>query len=62
MFVCYCRAVTDDVIRDAVDRGARTIADLARECGAGARCRGCWPALQELIAEGSDRPLAIGAH
>ena len=61
MYVCYCRAVTDDVIKDAIDEGARSIAELAQQCGAGGRCKGCWPALQELIAERSARTLSTTA-
>jgi bacterioferritin-associated ferredoxin len=61
MYVCYCRSVTDHEVRDAIDRGARSIPQLAENCGAGARCRGCWPALHELIAEGSERPLAASS-
>lgn len=60
MYVCYCQAVTDHVIKDAIGRGARSISELASECGAGDRCRGCWPALQELLAD-SLRAVGAGA-
>ncbi|MDP9386609.1 MAG: (2Fe-2S)-binding protein [Actinomycetota bacterium] len=51
MFVCHCRAVTDGVIRGAIEAGAADAGTLARQCGAGSRCGGCWPALEALLAE-----------
>ncbi len=62
MFICHCRAVTDHEIKDVIDRGARTIDDLAAACGAGVRCGGCWPALYELLdeTEPADRPALAG--
>jgi bacterioferritin-associated ferredoxin len=51
MYICHCRAVTDRTVAAAVAGGARSIDDLARKCGAGSRCGGCWPALRELLAE-----------
>ena len=51
MYICHCRGVTDREIRAAIHDGASTIADLSRMCDAGGRCRGCWPALTELLAE-----------
>ncbi|HEX7166932.1 MAG TPA: (2Fe-2S)-binding protein [Acidimicrobiales bacterium] len=51
MYACLCEGVSERKVRAAIARGARTIDDLAEECGAGARCGGCWPMLDELIAE-----------
>jgi bacterioferritin-associated ferredoxin len=43
--------VTDRAIRAAIDGGARSIEDIARRCSAGSRCGGCWPKIDELLAE-----------
>ena len=51
MYVCSCRAVTDRTIRQVVANGARTIEEIAGRCGAGSHCGGCWPVLDELLAE-----------
>ena len=51
MFVCHCRAVTDRAIRRAIEAGASDPRELARHCGAGSRCGGCWPALEAMLAE-----------
>ena len=50
MIVCHCRAVSDRVVRKAVDRGACDLAEVAKRCGAGARCGGCHPVLMSLLA------------
>jgi bacterioferritin-associated ferredoxin len=55
MYVCSCRGVTDRTVCAAVVAGARTVDDLADRCGAGARCGGCWPELERLLAEQRDR-------
>jgi bacterioferritin-associated ferredoxin len=61
MYVCQCRAVTDRAVRAAIDRGARTIEDLARCSSAGSRCGGCWPALAELLEAENPRALVSAA-
>ena len=56
MILCHCRAVSDCVVRGAIDRGARDLEQVAARCGAGARCGGCRPALLSLL--GSSDELA----
>jgi bacterioferritin-associated ferredoxin len=51
VYVCSCRAVTDGVVKTVIASGATSVEDIARRCGAGARCRGCWPELERLLAE-----------
>jgi bacterioferritin-associated ferredoxin len=52
VFACICRAVTDDEVRDAVDRGATTVARVARQTRAGTGCGTCHERLRDLIEEG----------
>ncbi len=49
MYVCSCRGVTDRTIRATIQGGAETVEEIGRRCGAGTRCGGCWPVLDELI-------------
>jgi len=56
MLLCSCQAVSDRTIRAAIASGARTPQEIAAKCGAGARCGGCWPALQELVRESEPEP------
>ena len=60
MIVCHCRAVSDRVIRSAIEQGAAHEHELADRCeGAGARCGGCLPALQRLLDRHQDRPTEL---
>ena len=63
MYICHCRAITDTTIEAAISSGATTVDELARRCGAGSRCGGCWPALEEFLAahSPSSRP-AVGVQ
>jgi bacterioferritin-associated ferredoxin len=58
VLVCHCRKVNDRAVRASVEAGARTVPDVAARCGAGTRCGGCWPAIDQLLAsvrDSSDR-------
>jgi bacterioferritin-associated ferredoxin len=49
VLLCHCRGVSDRVIDCAIACGARSLDDVADACGAGARCGGCTPAIEELL-------------
>lgn len=51
MYVCSCRVVSDSTVEEVIEAGAASIDDIARECGAGSRCGGCWPTLMALIED-----------
>ena len=50
MVVCHCRGITDREVRAAIDEGARTLAEVGRQCGAAQRCGGCSYAVTDLLA------------
>jgi bacterioferritin-associated ferredoxin len=56
MYVCFCAAVTDRAIADAVAGGAATIEDVTASCRAGSGCGGCRESIESLLArrEGSE--------
>ena len=56
MYVCLCEGVTDHVVRSAIARGAATVEQLTKACGAGARCGGCRPELERWL-HGQSHPL-----
>ncbi|HEY3982180.1 MAG TPA: (2Fe-2S)-binding protein [Streptosporangiaceae bacterium] len=56
MFACICRAVTDDDVRAAVDRGATTVKAVACQTRAGTGCGTCQSWLKTLIEERSECP------
>lgn len=51
MVVCHCSIVTDREIREQVRAGALSADDIAARCDAGARCGGCRPVVEALLAE-----------
>jgi bacterioferritin-associated ferredoxin len=50
MIVCHCTQVNDRRILDEIRSGALDAEGLASRCGAGARCGGCRPTLEALVA------------
>jgi bacterioferritin-associated ferredoxin len=49
MYVCVCRAVTDEMVKQAIDGGATTVeAVTARTC-AGDDCGSCHGMIEDMI-------------
>jgi bacterioferritin-associated ferredoxin len=53
VFTCICRAVTDDRVNAAIDKGATTIEAVADATGAGTGCGSCQARIGDLIGERS---------
>jgi bacterioferritin-associated ferredoxin len=51
MYVCHCRAVTDCRIREVIAAGATSLAEVARQSGAGITCGGCLPGVERVLHE-----------
>ena len=51
MIVCQCRVVNDRAVRDAVDDGATSLAEVCRTTGAGTDCGGCVFAVKAIVCE-----------
>lgn len=49
VYVCLCKAVTDQQIQQAVEDGACTMRDLARELGVATQCGKCGCDARELL-------------
>lgn len=49
MIVCHCFCVSDREIRGCARDGARSVADVGRECGAGTGCGGCRPEIVSIL-------------
>ena len=49
MYVCVCSAVTDRDIRDAVDGGARSLADVQSALPVGICCGCCQDAARSIV-------------
>jgi bacterioferritin-associated ferredoxin len=51
VYACICRAVTEDDVCAAIDRGATTTEAVADATRAGTGCGGCREYIDELIDE-----------
>ena len=49
MLVCHCKGVSHHEVERAIDAGAGSRRDVARQCGAGTVCGGCRPVIDELL-------------
>ena len=62
VLVCQCEVINDRRIRAEIADGARCADDVALRCGAGARCGGCRPTIEALLATLGpvEQPVAVG--
>ncbi|MDL9945906.1 (2Fe-2S)-binding protein [Gordonia sp. ABSL11-1] len=51
MFVCICRAVTEDEVHEHCSAGALSVDAVSERCGAGEGCGTCLERLQAIISE-----------
>ncbi len=51
MYVCLCKGVSDKTIRGCIRRGASTVGEVGRACGAGTDCGSCRGMISDLIDE-----------
>jgi bacterioferritin-associated ferredoxin len=60
LFVCICRAVTDDKVYAAIDQGATTTEAVAEVTRAGTGCGSCRDYIEDMIEERCQScPVAI---
>lgn len=55
MILCLCRGVTDREVAEAVERGASTVAEVRRACGAGMECGTCLADIREHLQTSGSR-------
>ena len=51
MFVCVCRAVTDQQVKAAIEAGAQSVEAVTAACCAGEDCGACHSKIEDLIEE-----------
>jgi bacterioferritin-associated ferredoxin len=62
MFICQCAAVTDTAIAQAVQAGAKTLAQACRLTGAGRDCGACVFSVKKLLSASSQVRAMAGQH
>jgi bacterioferritin-associated ferredoxin len=60
MFVCICRAVTEQQVAAAIDGGASSREAVTRACRAGDDCGACHGTIEDMIDEHGDRRACAG--
>jgi bacterioferritin-associated ferredoxin len=55
MYVCVCRAVTEQEVRGAIDAGAETVQAVTKTCCAGDDCGACHAVIAKMIEERLDK-------
>ncbi len=53
MYVCVCRAVTDREVQGVIERGACSVDEVTRACGAGGDCGACRGMIADMVEERS---------
>jgi bacterioferritin-associated ferredoxin len=51
MYVCVCRAVTEEKVRAAIDAGAESVQAVTATCCAGDDCGACHQTIEDMIEE-----------
>jgi bacterioferritin-associated ferredoxin len=62
MFVCICRAVTEQEVKAAIEEGATSVQAVTRSCCAGDDCGACRGAIEDMIEDrwgGCSRHLTV---
>ncbi|WP_437679397.1 (2Fe-2S)-binding protein [Sorangium sp. So ce131] len=56
MYVCLCMGVCDREIREAINEGACSVAEVMECTGAGTRCGSCEPTIAKLVGDREAAP------
>lgn len=54
MYVCLCRAVTEQEVRASIDAGADTVEAVTAACCAGDDCGACHGSIEDMIEKHSE--------
>ena len=59
MIVCHCHGVSDRRILAEASLGATDPDEVARRCGAGSDCGGCYPLIEDILEIRMFGPAAL---
>ncbi len=57
MYICICKAVTDNQIREAVENGATNFPQVRKELGLASQCGKCGILAREVFNESINRNI-----
>ena len=61
MYLCICKAVSDQQIRQAIREGVRTVGEISTRFGAGTECGKCLESMSEYVDACLAAPPAASA-
>ena len=61
MYLCICKAVSDQQIRQAIREGVRTVGEISTRFGAGTECGKCLESISEYVDACLAAPPAVSA-
>ena len=61
MYICLCKAVSSTDIRRAIERGARTVEEVADACEAGTACGMCQETIEIMLDENERAGVPAGS-
>lgn len=56
MYICICKAVTEDQVHQAIEQGATRVRDLQMQLGVATQCGACAGCARSILAERSPQP------
>jgi bacterioferritin-associated ferredoxin len=59
VIICQCRVVSDREVHEAVSDGARTVAAVCRQTGAGRDCASCVFTVKALVCQHAQEEQAL---
>ena len=62
MYVCICRAVTEQDVKSAIEEGAKTVQAVTRSCCAGDDCGACHDTIEDMIEDRWGPPSGGPVH
>jgi bacterioferritin-associated ferredoxin len=62
MYVCVCRAVTEDKVKAAIEGGARSVDAVTANCCAGDDCGACHQVIEQMIEAHTGQPAKPSRH
>ncbi len=62
MYVCICRAVTEETVRAAIQDGAQSVEAVTAACCAGDDCGSCHQVIEDMIETQTGQPATPSRH
>lgn len=61
MILCVCRGVSEHEVGETIGRGAASVEEVARHCGAGRDCGTCRDEIRDLLRTSARPSIEVAA-